>query len=89
MTTAEILARLKESYPELLVADGFDEAILGVADGWFGRGHHEVVCYDYDRCVEILVAQGMSEENALEYLEFNMLGAYTGEFTPVFLYRWK
>jgi hypothetical protein len=30
----------------------------------------------------------MSREEAEEYFEFNILGAYVGEYTPVFISRW-
>lgn len=89
MTTEEILALLEEYYPSLLTADGLDDAILGIADGWYGDSHHEVVGYDYYKCVDILVAQGMDEETANEFLQHNTLGAYVGEFTPIFLYNWR
>ena len=89
MTTEEIIERLNETFPEALTADGFDDAILGMAEGWFGNSHHSVVCYDYDKCVDILISQGCDEEDACEYLQFNTLGAYVGEFTPIFLYHWR
>jgi hypothetical protein len=30
---------------------------------------------------------GMTEEEALEYFHFNVVGAYVGKFTPVFITR--
>lgn len=90
MNTQEILERLDEEHEGLLKANGFDDAILGVAEGWFGHAHHCVVCYDYDKCVEILMTRdGMSDEDANEWLQFNTLGAYVGEYTPVFLYNMR
>ena len=88
MNTKEILEFLNEIDADILKADGFDDAIVGLAEGWFSNNsHHEVVCYDYARCVEILVKQGMSEEEADEYLQFNTTGAFVGEYTPVFLHN--
>lgn len=89
MDTDEILKRLEECYPEVLKADGFDDAILGVVEGWFNSRHHAVICYDYVKCVEILISQGMLLEDAEEYLNFNTLGAYVGPYTPVFLSNWR
>jgi hypothetical protein len=65
----------------LLVADGFDDAILGVAQQ-FTR---VFVVYDQAKCLALLRAQGMSPEDAAEYFEFNVTGAYVGESTPAFL----
>ena len=65
-----------------LFADGFDDAILGlteVEEGWR-------VCYDIGRILEILVAEhGMDVDEALEYYDFNIGGAYVGPLTPLFI----
>lgn len=90
MTTEEVLDELSNAHPELLKADGFDDAIIGLVEGWFGKSHHSVVCYDYEKCVEILIARdGMEPDEAEEFLQFNTMGAYVGPNTPVFLYRWR
>ena len=68
---------------ELLFADGFDEAVLGI-----GRraAQPEVVAYDYEKCVQILVERDeMTEEEAREYREFNVVGAFVGDRTPIFI----
>jgi 3-keto-L-gulonate-6-phosphate decarboxylase len=65
------------------VADGFDAAIAGVA--WTHQGPR--VVYDIARCLEVLVAGGMDREEADEYLDFNVLSAYVGEQTPLFIDR--
>ena len=68
---------------EALFADGFDDAILGVSVGISARN---VVVYDYDRCVEILMQKDkMSYEDAIDYIEYNTISAYVGEFTPIFV----
>lgn len=88
--TQSILQILESEYPETLKADGFDDAIIGVCEGWYSKNtHHEVICYDYEKCVEILVGQGMSEDDAEEWMSFNVTGAYVGEYTPVYLRRWR
>lgn len=69
----------------MLVADGFDEAILGVLQI---KGRPDIVCYDYERCVEILCDRDkMTVAEAQEYMEFNVVDAYVGETTPAFLHR--
>lgn len=73
---------ISEEFPELLTADGFDEAILGVVQ----RMDTFAVCYDQDKVIEILM-RDMTEEEAIEYFEFNIAGAWLGENTPFFLKR--
>jgi hypothetical protein len=65
----------------ILFADGFDEAFVGIARQ-FGV---PFAVYDRAKCVEILAAQGMSEDEAEEYFAFNVEGAYVGENTPAYL----
>lgn len=69
---------------EALTADGFDKALVGSASHWSGNSRRIVALYDYARCVEILMEEGMDESEAVEYLEFNVLGAYVGPSTPLF-----
>ena len=73
---------LMEVYDGCLMADGFEEALIG-----FGtRFNSPVTIYDFNKCIGVLVERdGMSEEDAQEYMEFNVLGAYVGEETPIFL----
>jgi hypothetical protein len=75
---------LAEIDPDLLLMDGFDDCIIGICESFGGES---VVAYDYDRVIASLESQGMSEEEAVEYHEFNQLGAYVGERTPVFIHR--
>lgn len=64
---------------EMLVADGFDAAIIGVTEAC-----EPTVVYDWDKCVELL-RKDMSEEDALEHMSFNVTGAYVGKRTPLFI----
>jgi hypothetical protein len=71
---------ISEEHPDLLTLDGFDEAVLGVVE----RAGLLAVCYDRNKILEILM-RDMNHEEAVEYYEFNILGAYMGEHTPVYL----
>lgn len=69
-----------------LLADGFEDAFLG-----YGKQFNNTVAiYDYDKCVEILQKRdGMTEEDAHEWMGFNVIGAYVGKFTPIFMKHCK
>jgi len=73
--------QLSEEYEGLLFADGFDDAIIGVAERICME---PVVAYSVGAILQIL-AQDMTEDEAVEFFEFNILGAYVGERTPVFV----
>ena len=75
--------QLAECNEEMLFCDGFEEALIGVCEQ-FGRP--PVATYDYDKCMGVLMEKdGMSWEEAIEFFEFNVSGAYMGESTPVFV----
>jgi hypothetical protein len=68
---------------EALLADGFEDAIVGICERF---GALPVAAYDRVKCIEILVERdGMNYDEALEYFDFNVAGAYVGDGTPVFL----
>ena len=60
----------------------FDAAIVGLADR---IGMDTVVVYDTTKIIDILEEEGMDREEATEYYEFNIIGAYVGERTPIFI----
>jgi hypothetical protein len=65
-----------------LFADGFDMAIIGITEVEGGYR----VCYDIGRILELLVIEhDMTEEEAIEYYDFNIGGAYVGPLTPIFV----
>tara|TARA_R100001509_G_scaffold165613_1_gene148226 strand:- start:3596 stop:3856 length:261 start_codon:yes stop_codon:yes gene_type:complete len=65
----------------ILLADGLDEAFLGVAT------EEDVprAVYSIERCIKAFTKEGMSEEEAAEYFWFNTAGAYVGEKTPIWI----
>ena len=73
---------LSEEYPDLLKADGLDEAIIGVVE----RMGTQAICYDTEKVIEILM-RDMTEDEAWEYFHYNIAGAWVGDHTPFFLTR--
>lgn len=67
----------------MILADGFDRAVIGVG---VRCGQPDVVTYSADKCLEILQSGGMSYEDAVEYFEFNVQGAWVGETTPIWVW---
>jgi len=69
-----------EDYPDLMQAEGLEEAIVGVIN----RLGTQALCYDLNKVIDILM-RDMSEEEAWEYFYYNIEGCYVGENTPVYL----
>ena len=66
---------------ELLKIDGFDEAIIGVQESIEPK-----LVYDIDKIAEILMTrEQMTEEDAYDYISYNITSAYVGEKTPILI----
>jgi hypothetical protein len=72
---------IKELYydEEFLIADGFDEAIIGVDE------KNVRIVYDVIKIINILIQDGMSFDEAFEFYHYNIAGAYVGDKTPLFI----
>lgn len=65
---------------DILFADGFDDAIIGFEPNLWK------VVYSRQKCIEVLSKEDdMSEEEAIDYLEYNTFNAYVGDKTPVWV----
>tara|TARA_Y100000592_G_scaffold41913_1_gene66549 strand:+ start:145 stop:408 length:264 start_codon:yes stop_codon:yes gene_type:complete len=63
---------------EILTADGFDEAVIGIDDKTMR------VIYSVTKCIEILMTEmEMSMVEAVEFFEFNVKGSELGDKTPI------
>lgn len=76
---------LAELYPDdaLLFCDGFDECIVGVCHRF---GQSPVVAYNLAQMLDVLEKRdGMTYEEAQEFFDFNIIGAWVGDYTPCFI----
>jgi hypothetical protein len=62
---------------EILKADGFDDAVIGIEENSMR------LIYSVEKCINILMKQGMDMTEAVEYFDFNVSGSYVGEKTPI------
>jgi hypothetical protein len=70
----------------MLKIDGHDNAVIGPAMIWRGDQMCDVLVYDAEQIRENLMKEGMSSEDAREYIEFNIESAYLGGGTPVLVW---
>jgi hypothetical protein len=73
-----MLDKIIEWFPEedILKADGFDEAIIGI------DSNEMRLIYSVSKCIQIL-CRDMNEEEAVEFFDFNIRGSYVGDKTPI------
>lgn len=67
-----------------LLIDDADDCILGYINRC---GETPIVIYDYELLIEHYQRSGMTEEEAAEWIDFNVIGAWVGSGTPGVLIR--
>ena len=74
-----------EDEEKMVKAEGLEDAILGTG----GRiNMDEVLIYSYDKCVQIFMDRDkMTYEEAVEWMDFNVVGAWWGPKTPIFMHE--
>ena len=76
----KMIDKIIEQFPdeEILKADGFDEAIIGI-DTVSMR-----LIYSVTKCISMLcLDEDMEVEDAIEHFDYNVRGSYVGEKTPI------
>jgi hypothetical protein len=72
---------------DIIKMDGYDDCIIGVASRC---GFPDILAYDTEKIISRLVEDSngeMTVDEAHEYMMFNMVGAYVGERTPIFIFK--
>ena len=84
ISVEEISTYIEEQGMEgVLLADGLEDAFIGVSCGF---GPNKAI-YDWDKCVDIFMTRDkMTYEEAVEWIDYNVTGAYVGEQTPEFIF---
>jgi hypothetical protein len=78
-----ILEWIDENFEVVVYPTGFEDCIVGVGERYGGP---PMAVLDIEKMLAKLEEEGMKHDEALEYFEFNILGAYVGEETPVYLH---
>ena len=75
-----MLVSILENWPDeqLVIADDFDEAVIGI------DVVGERIIYSVQKVIDILMERdGMDEQEAIDWYEYNMQSTYVGEHTPI------
>jgi hypothetical protein len=72
---------------DTLFFDDLDEALIGVCMTWHGDMLVERAIYSGEIIVERLVeANGMTEEEAIDFVDAKLVTEYAGESTPIVMW---
>lgn len=77
------LKSILDDEQDLPLADGLDEAFIGVTEDEPPRA-----VYDSQKVISILIRDGMTYDEAQEFYSFNIAGANIGPQTPIFINRY-
>lgn len=83
LQTQKILEWIDETFEIIVYPDGFEDCIVGVAEKFGGP---PVAVLDLEKILSKLRKEGMTYEKAIEYFEYNILGSYLGDQTPVYMH---
>ncbi len=77
-----MLEQILENYQdeEILFADGFDNAVIGIDENSMR------LIYSVSKCIDILIGEGLTLEESVEHFHYNVCGAYVGELTPIWCF---
>lgn len=76
---AEFVSNFDEN---IVLADGLDYAFVGLAESEHGL----IAVYSTERIVSHLMDEDMMDfETAEEFMQFNIISAYAGDRTPIFI----
>ena len=65
---------------EAIIFDGCDDAIIGHDQNGYAVYHHT-------KLVQVFEAQGMTQDEAIEWIDYNIIGVQPHNYT--ILYKWK
>ncbi len=74
---------MEDAY-EILEIPGAEDALLGLVERC---GQPPFMLYDEAKLIEVFTQQGMTHEDAAEWVEVNIRGAWVGPATPAILTR--
>jgi hypothetical protein len=77
----EIRDELASINEEAALPDGFEEALIGIGHRF---GMDPVAVYDRDKCIELLISEGLTREDAEEHFSYNVIGTGIAH-APVFV----
>jgi hypothetical protein len=70
--------------------DGLEDALVGYSDVWMADGERvQRAVYSGEKMIEIFMQQGMTDEEAAEWISFNVDRVYVGSSTPIIFWAYE
>ncbi len=79
-TTKDILNFIESTDSDSVLLVGHENALTGIVETF-----HGLVCvYDKDKIIKNLM-KDMTKEDAEEYFDFNIIGSFVGDLSPIYM----
>jgi len=72
---------VEENGSSVVRVNGFDDCVLGTIE----KEDDLVLVYDSDKIIMKLINEGLSYEEAVEHYEYNIVGSWVGNQTPLYV----
>ena len=85
MKVEDIKEHLGELNEKAIIYDDLDEALIGIGHRY---GSDAIAAYDMDKVFKELeknLGSDCTIDEVIEYFDFNVIGTWAGEFTPIFI----
>lgn len=80
MEVADVRELLTNQNPEAILWKGLDSCLIGMSTD-------NKAVYDISKIISYFEQDmGLTTEEAIDYVEYNILGAYVGNYTPIHIY---
>jgi hypothetical protein len=81
LTKVQIDEAVSTMGESVLLMDGFEPAFIGFSKR---LSQPLLAVYSWEKMVEVLMTRdGMEMDDAIEFIDYNCLGAWVGELTPI------
>lgn len=80
--TEHITEAFEDSEALLLPRAEYDHCMVGIG---YRFNAVPLAVYDIERVLQVLEKDGMTEEEAIEWYEYNIIGGWVGDGTPIFI----
>tara|TARA_Y100000310_G_scaffold177551_1_gene177616 strand:- start:249 stop:518 length:270 start_codon:yes stop_codon:yes gene_type:complete len=78
-----LIETLEEENPEAIVYDDAEEAVMGLV---YHSDKPPILAYSYSKWIKMLMDRdGMSEDEAVEYFDYNVDGLILGDNQPIII----
>lgn len=67
---------------ETMLLDGYEDCLEGMCIRY---NQEPIAIYSYEKIIDKLISEGLNYLEAVEWFDYNIIGAWVGDTTPAFI----